>query len=138
MSKNDIPLDPLPIFEPKMKTGGRPSSEKAPTFRNTIQKKLGRIPRRSGKYGNNGGHPKRGRMASSAKIVGTNARRVIVKTRVIYTNKPTGKVATGLHLSYIERDGVGEDGRDPDLFSETSSNKNASEWEKFNTDWDTH
>ncbi len=53
------------------------------------------------------------------------------------TTNAYGKKAAGLHLRYIERDGVGEDGKEPDLFNETTSNQNPSEWEKTNTDWDT-
>ncbi|MEL6101344.1 MAG: DUF3363 domain-containing protein [Pseudomonadota bacterium] len=59
----------------------------------------------------------RGRFARTAKGLTRTSRRVVVKARVVrHQGKRFRSAPMAKHLGYLQRDGVGQDGRDADLF----------------------
>tara|TARA_R110000787_G_scaffold107700_4_gene215828 strand:+ start:1043 stop:2797 length:1755 start_codon:yes stop_codon:yes gene_type:complete len=59
----------------------------------------------------------RGRFARTAKGLTRTSRRVVVKARVVrHQGKRFRSAPMAKHLGYLQRDGVGQDGRDGDLF----------------------
>jgi hypothetical protein len=48
---------------------------------------------------------------SRARLWPSDYRRVVVKVRVVQVGKESGRKAAALHLTYLEREGVGDDGR---------------------------
>lgn len=59
----------------------------------------------------------RGRFARTAKGLTRPSRRVVVKARVVrHQGKRFRSAPMAKHLGYLQRDGVGQDGRDADLF----------------------
>ena len=139
MSKNTEPLDELPLFDPKpsrVKTDPVPAPK---SFRNNVSKRVGLRQAKSGrKVSSQGGSPKRGRMGESVLNVGSHARRVVIKTRVVNMKTAHGKKSAKLHLKYIERDGAGIDGKDAELFDDKLTNKDQIEWTEKNIDWAEH
>ncbi len=125
----------------KLQSGSvkKDSIPKIKSFRSRVSKNIGLRQTKSGRTGSNrGGSPKRGRSAESVKNVPTNARRVVVKTRVIKTNTSYGKQAAKLHLKYIERDSAGADREEGELFNSESTNENPREWSKKRKEWINH
>ena len=139
MPKNKETLDDLPIFDPKP---ARAKTDPVPTiksFRNTVSKRVGLRQRKTNrKVSSQGGSPKRGRMAESVRNVGGNARRVVIKTRVVNMKTDYGKKSAKLHLKYIERDAAGVDGKDAELFDGQLTNKELVEWTEQNIEWSEH
>ncbi|MCP4388159.1 MAG: DUF3363 domain-containing protein [Gammaproteobacteria bacterium] len=114
MPKKSDPLDELPILDPGSK---RVQSEPAPplrTFKRAIAKatrlrgQSGRQPARGG--GARGGHPNRGGQAAAVRPSRPDSRRVLVKARYVKQTSARGAKAARLHLKYVERDGVDQDG----------------------------
>jgi type IV secretory pathway VirD2 relaxase len=109
--------DDLPIFRPDL--GGKVRADRVPKFRNQLLK---RFPKVSGLRTNKnlnpkrGGHPNRGHYASHVKNPRLFSRRVVVKARIVKMNK-YGKIASDMHLNYIEREGVEKDGSKGKLFN---------------------
>jgi hypothetical protein len=56
--------------------------------------------------------------ARTSRAFDASARRVVVKVRVVHVDKAWGKKAAKLHLSYLERDGVQQDGSPGKLYGE--------------------
>jgi type IV secretory pathway VirD2 relaxase len=93
--------------------GGEVPQERVPRFRNRLLARIARIGIASG------APPSRPRGTPSARDVprpGAEARRCIVKARFVPMNA-NGKRAAALHLAYIERDGVEQDGSKGRLYS---------------------
>ncbi len=91
--------DDLPIFRPRMGRRQKPTTRlPSPSFRSTLLSRLGRAARARGA---------RSRVAVAR--LGADARRVVVKAHVVRMNA-SGAKAAALHLRYIERDGVENDG----------------------------
>jgi len=86
--------------------GGEVPQERVPRFRNRLLARIARIGGRSAAASS------RPRGTSSARDVprpGALARRCVIKARFVPMNA-YGRRAAALHLSYVERDGVEEDG----------------------------
>lgn len=86
--------------------GGEVAQERVPRFRNRLLARIARIGGRSAVASS------RPRGTSSARDVprpGALARRCVIKARFVPMNA-YGRRAADLHLSYVERDGVEEDG----------------------------
>ena len=63
----------------------------------------------------------RGRFARTAKGLTRTSRRVVVKARIVrHQGKRFRSAPMAKHLGYLQRDGVGQDGRDADLFGADS------------------
>jgi len=139
MSNYPDSLDDLPIFSPST---SKAKSEPVPmikSFRNNVSKRVGLRQKKNGRKGaSRGGSPRRGRMAESVYNVGSSARRVVVKARVVKMNNLYGKKSAGLHMKYIERDGAGKDGKEAELFDSKTSNKDLTEWTEKNIEWAEH
>lgn len=93
--------------------GGEVPQERVPRFRNRLLARIARIGISAG------APPSRPRGTPSARDVprpGAQARRCIVKARFVPMNA-YGKRAAALHLSYVERDGVEQDGSKGRLYS---------------------
>jgi hypothetical protein len=107
MSNYPDSLDDLPIFSPST---SKAKSEPVPmvkSFRNNVSRRVGLRQKKNGRKGAiRGGSPRRGKMAESVYNVGSSARRVVVKARVVKMNNSYGKKSAGLHMKYIERDGA--------------------------------
>jgi hypothetical protein len=139
MSNYPDSLDDLPIFSPST---SKAKSEPVPmvkSFRNNVSKRVGLRQKKNGRKGaSRGGSPRRGKMAESVYNVGSSARRVVVKARVVKMNNSYGKKSAGLHMKYIERDGAGKDGKEAELFDSKTSNKDLTEWTEKNIEWAEH
>jgi type IV secretory pathway VirD2 relaxase len=95
------PPDDLPIFRPRLgKRAGRGVQGRSRSFLNEI---LARVSLRGGGRRRSSGGPLR------AEAHRPDARRVVIKARVVRLTA-YGAKAAALHLRYIERDGVEEDG----------------------------
>jgi type IV secretory pathway VirD2 relaxase len=86
--------------------GGEIPQERVPRFRNRL---LARIARLGGAPGGVGSRPRGTPSARDVRRPGAHARRCIVKARFVPMNA-YGKRAAALHLAYVERDGVEQDG----------------------------
>ena len=88
--------DDLPGFRPRFgKRPGRGSQERPRTFRNQVLARLALV----------GGRRRAAAGALRAEAHRPDARRVVVKARVVRLTA-SGAKAAALHLRYIERDGV--------------------------------
>lgn len=105
----------LPLIQPEM--WGSRSTDKVPSMKRAVMKSLSKSGRGGAIFGKGtrGGNPARGRKAAATRSTGISARRVIIKARVVKTGQG-GMKAAGLHMKYIQRDGVGEDGEKGRLF----------------------
>src|SRR4030095_1074483 len=83
--------------------------------------------------GNRGRGAKRGRGWVTARLMDANqgpqARRVVVKTRVVVF-KQAGRRSAPMHLRYIVRDGVGRDGQPGQAYSAESDAANVDAFEE--------
>jgi type IV secretory pathway VirD2 relaxase len=79
-------------------------------------RKAGLTGRRFGTLGS-GSTLGRGRFARSAEGLGRTSRRVVVKARIVrHSGSRYRSVPLAHHIGYLQRDGVGQDGQDADLF----------------------
>ncbi|WP_299785178.1 DUF3363 domain-containing protein [uncultured Marivita sp.] len=111
----------LRIRSGRIRDGGRTS--KQPTrFINEVMRaarKSGHTGYRIGGGSRRSGNTSfgRGRFARTAKGLTRTSRRVVVKARVVrHQGKRFRSAPMAKHLGYLQRDGVGQDGRDADLF----------------------
>ena len=109
-------ISDLPLIQPEM--WGSRTTDRVPSMKRAVMKMLSKSGRGSAMFGKGtrGGNPARGRRAAATRNRGLSARRVIVKARVI-KNSPSGRKVAGLHIKYIQRDGVGKDEEKGRLFS---------------------
>lgn len=114
MAGRDQESDP---FRPRVRAPKRAPTERVPGFRQSVLARAEqRFTRLSG-----AGHPpmKKPRSAGPAADVpapGPGSRRCVIKARVVQM-RARGAAAARLHLDYIERDGVEEDGSPGRLYS---------------------
>ena len=113
--------DDLRIRPGRIRDGG--STSKQPTrFVNEVMRaarKSGHTGYRIGAGSTRSGNTSfgRGRFARTAKGLTRTSRRVVVKARVVrHQGKRFRSAPMAKHLGYLQRDGVGQDGRDADLF----------------------
>ena len=108
-------ISDLPLIQPEM--WGTKTTDRVPSMKRTVLKIFSKSGRGSAMFGKGtrGGNPARGRRAAATRNRGLTARRVIVKARVI-KNSPNGRKVAGLHMKYIQRDGVGKDEEKGGLF----------------------
>lgn len=97
------------------KLGGRNKGEKNVPLKRSLLKRLSKQSSHSSRRSNIGGHPHRGSKAAHSKAPGSFSQRCIVKARVVKMQS-SGKKAADLHLKYIQRDGVEEDGSPGKLY----------------------
>jgi type IV secretory pathway VirD2 relaxase len=86
--------------------GGEVPQERVPRFRNRL---LARVARMGGASGGPSSRPRGTASARDVPRPGPFARRCVIKARYVPMNA-YGKRAAALHLSYVERDGVEQDG----------------------------
>jgi type IV secretory pathway VirD2 relaxase len=86
--------------------GGEVPQERVPRFRNRL---LARVARMGGASGGPSSRPRGTASARDVPRPGPSARRCVIKARYVPMNA-YGKRAAALHLSYVERDGVEQDG----------------------------
>ncbi|MHA7876161.1 relaxase/mobilization nuclease domain-containing protein [Roseivivax sp.] len=118
--------DDLRIRPGRIRDGGRTS--KQPTrFVNEVMRaarKSGHTGYRIGAGSTRSGNAAfgRGRFARTAKGLTRTSRRVVVKARIVrHQGKRFRSAPMAKHLGYLQRDGVGQDGRDADLFGPESN-----------------
>ena len=120
MNRSDSDKSELPIFRPEM--GRTVRVDQVPKLKPGVlvkrSKSNGKATGR--KFSTRGGHPNRGRKAAATRTPAQSARRVVVKGRVVLMNA-YGKKAAKLHLSYIKRDGVEQDGSEGELYGRDES-----------------
>jgi len=92
--------------------GGQVPQERVPRFRNGL---LARVARIGGASGAASSRPRGTASARDVPRPGPFARRCVIKARFVPMNA-YGKRAAVLHLSYVERDGVEQDGRAGSLY----------------------
>lgn len=101
------PIDDLPRLRPEIgRRNGQIPVEKVPRFRSALLSRLGR----QGLTGGATSHRSHAiRRAADVRAPASKSRRCIVKSRYVQMND-RGVKAARLHLAYIERDGVEQDG----------------------------
>ena len=105
----------------RIRDGGR-SSKQATRFVNEVMRaarKSGHTGYRIGSTGARSSNASfgRGRFARTAQGLTRTSRRVVVKARIVrHQGKRFRSASLAKHLGYLQRDGVGQDGRDADLF----------------------
>jgi type IV secretory pathway VirD2 relaxase len=92
--------------------GGEVPQERVPRFRNRL---LARVARIGGGSGTASSRPRGTASARDVPLPGALARRCVIKARFVPMNA-YGKRAAVLHLSYVERDGVEQDGGSGSLY----------------------
>ncbi|WP_299790751.1 DUF3363 domain-containing protein [uncultured Marivita sp.] len=113
--------DDLRIRPGRIRDGGR-TSKQSTRFVNEVMRaarKSGHTGYRIGAGSMRSGNTSfgRGRFARTAKGLTRTSRRVVVKARVVrHQGKRFRSAPMAKHLGYLQRDGVGQDGRDADLF----------------------
>lgn len=110
MSKSKSVSD-LPLLRPKI-GGSRSQGERAPSVGNLLK---GHSQRGGGNGSGRGPHPGRWRAAAAAKQPPAFAQRVVIKARVVKMGGG-GRKAAALHMRYIEREGVEQDGSAGQLY----------------------
>ncbi len=106
MSPTRDDSDDLPIFRPRLGKGARQGSRE-PTLRNALLRGLRR-----------GAALAHARATAATARYGANARRVVIKAHVARLTA-SGAKAAALHLRYIQRDGVEQDGSKGILYDGT-------------------
>ncbi len=120
MPKTDDQLDELPILDPRPKQRRAEPAPPVRTFNQAITQVM-RLRRKAvgrKRGGPRGGHPNRGSQAAAVRPSLANSRRVTVKGRYVKQTSATGAKKVRLHVKYIERDGVSEDGGRGVLYNE--------------------
>lgn len=120
-SFRDFPPDEgFPLIQPQMWGGKR--KDRVPNAKRMVLKQMSKNNAGGSKFGNGtrGGHPARGGKAAAVKTPPGYSRRVIVKARIIKNkiNENGSNKAAKLHVSYIQRDGVGIDDEKGRLFGD--------------------
>ncbi len=111
--------DDLRIRPGRIRDGG-PSPRRATRFVAEVMRaarKEGHAGRRFGAAGRAGATGGRGRFARAAAGLSRSSRRVLVKARIVrHGGAKLRSAPLARHILYLQRDGVGRDGRNADLF----------------------
>ncbi|PTD19576.1 relaxase/mobilization nuclease domain-containing protein [Sphingomonas fennica] len=115
--------DDIRIRPGRSRDAGRGTGRRAQSLAAQVRRaaaKAGHTARRPSRGGGTGRHG-RGRVARLKARLPANARRVVIKARIV-RHKGVGFRAAPLarHLSYLQRDGVTRDGRDASMFDARS------------------